>query len=595
MLTVLAVNFWLLRYAADQILAQTRAVLMPFQIIGKEDESGKLGLTLAQMLIARVGRIEQEMETSAQALKSAQSIAPRPPTTQVMNVNMDRPITFPEQIFEPIELKLSLGGVEVGSFLSWFQKLFSEDRGFRVSIEFTHDKRAIIAGIPPGDHQSPMHLEVNSTENYEVIAAFAYSIMQRQMSLRVPEVSALSVNEFETLLSTLNDAADINTQFLLGAQVKNSYAVLLPKLAPLLEKMPRWVALLNVAAQIAESSENDQIALEYYQRELAQLQLDDPWRKEIEDHIGNVQGRLVAKTKAPIAAPATTTSAATLAEKDEVLLQELLASPVTTKVHGLVGVKSLEMPKEVVIAVAGGFPRLDSLPEGSYTIIGVEPGEARSEPMMEDYVDSLVQWVRVIAPKAKFVFAPITTKSESFGSFTDLNLRTTLETLAQAKPQIILWTFGPMQGEVWVQAMVRIADSGILLVTAAGNDAGVPIPFDGTDLMNRMVVASAVDLAGQRAVFSQQSAQTLWAPGVELPIQVPGEATFSLRSGTAYSAAISAGVAARLYAEKAFPSPAEIVTLLRDTASPAEGQSEPKIINLANGLQVLATPEPSLP
>ncbi|WP_447598237.1 hypothetical protein [Nitrospira sp. Nam80] len=105
-LTVLSATFWLLRAATEQILGESRSVLMPFQVIGKDDPSGKLGQTLAQMLIARVGRIEQEMETSTQALKVAKSITVAPSGAQLMDINPDRALTIPEQIFEPLDLKL---------------------------------------------------------------------------------------------------------------------------------------------------------------------------------------------------------------------------------------------------------------------------------------------------------------------------------------------------------------------------------------------------------------------------------------------------------------------------------------------------------
>ncbi|WP_447598236.1 S8 family peptidase [Nitrospira sp. Nam80] len=473
----------------------------------------------------------------------------------------------------------------MGPVISWFHQLFSADRGFRVSIEFLSD-RAIVAGIAPGEDKPPVHLEVESATNHEVIDAFAYSIMQQQMGNRVPEVSALSVKEFKALLTTLNAAAKMNAQLSLGAQVSKPYVDLLDQLAPLVQKMPRWVALLRIAGQMAENSENDQLALQYYQRELAVLSDKDLKYTETKTRVSEVQSRLVAKSKASISAQIPRNLSSKIIEQDP-LLRQLLASKVTESILRSVGVESLDMPKEVLIAVAGGFPRLNDLPEKSYTILGSDSAKAKSDPMMEDYVDSLVQWVRVIAPKARFVFAPLRSESDFSGAFSDSELLRALDQLVDAQPQVILWTFGPMRGEIWSRAMSKTAERGILLVQAAGNSPNEPISFEGTNLLDRMVVAGAVDQYGRRAEFSPNSKQVVWAPGVQLPVQVPGATEFSLRSGTSYSAAISAGVAARIYSERHFNSPDQIVKLLRETASPARGQAEPRIINLANALKRL--------
>ena len=66
-------NVWLLRAAAGYAFGKTANVLVPFRVVGKDDPDGKLGASLAQMLIGRVGRIRQQMEASAQALEDAEN------------------------------------------------------------------------------------------------------------------------------------------------------------------------------------------------------------------------------------------------------------------------------------------------------------------------------------------------------------------------------------------------------------------------------------------------------------------------------------------------------------------------------------------
>ena len=577
-------NVWLLRTAAGYAFGKTADVLLPFRVVGRDDPDGKLGASLAQMLIGRVGRIRQEMEASAQALEDARA-AYQAPGIRPLNDSRYQVVAIPEQVFQPLDVKLSLGGVEVGGVLSWLHAWSATDHAMRLSVEYLED-RAIVAGASGRDNSAILYLEVPYTKNHEIVGAIAYSITQEQLARRIPEVSALEVKDFETLLRTLREAAQLNKQAALGAELDQSYEALIKKMEELTKKMPRWAALSRVAAQMAENANDPAHALDFYRRELAALDRGDKTRKLVQARIEELEQHAVAKVHGltPVQSPTLPSSAA----QDKVLAR-LASTESAQEMLKVLGVDELGMPAEISVAVLGGVPTLGLLPANSYQLVDPGAKAAKQDPMMTEYLDSVVQSVRLIAPRARLVFFPMV--GQGGGAFGEPEIRQALKQLIAAKPQILLVTLGPLDGKAFSDDFKEAARQGTLAVLAAGNEPNRPFPFAGTPLLDQIMVVSAVDLKGKPASFAPKNEKAFWAPGVDIPVVVSTE-KLEVRSGTTYSAALAAGVAARLYASGKPISPAAAVSALRASSRPLTGSEGVPVLNLHSALGEIALGAP---
>ena len=57
---LVAGNLWYLRSLLGEFSKSSPNIIAPFQIMGKTDQDGSLGMSLSHMLIARIGKIHIE-------------------------------------------------------------------------------------------------------------------------------------------------------------------------------------------------------------------------------------------------------------------------------------------------------------------------------------------------------------------------------------------------------------------------------------------------------------------------------------------------------------------------------------------------------
>src|SRR5262249_17918236 len=131
---------------------------------------------------------------------------------------------------------------------------------------------------------------------------------------------------------------------------------------------------------------------------------------------------------------------------------------------------------------------------------------------------TVIQTVQLVAPKVRFVFAA--TPRPLGLQASDSELLERIWRLAQANPDILLVTYGPLPESTYEGLFESFAEKGILTVLAAGNEPTRSSPFAGRPILDRMMVVSAVDQYGLPADFTQRDAKNFWAPGAEIPVLV---------------------------------------------------------------------------
>ncbi len=216
---------------------------------------------MAHLLRARLGRIRQEMESSARSLAFARN--DRPTAIVLAPGQPFNLVTLPDKVFEPLDLNLSVAGVEVGGLLSRLHRLIVNDRNLQIVVEY-HDNKAIVVGNADQFGGSPLYI-LREADTDKIVTSIAYTLTQQELTARLPEVGALNVDEFESLLQTLHGVAELNQKVELGRVTGGEYGEPLKALEDLIEKTPRWRAVVHLTAQVAEHANETNKALMLYQ------------------------------------------------------------------------------------------------------------------------------------------------------------------------------------------------------------------------------------------------------------------------------------------------------------------------------------------
>jgi Subtilase family len=591
-LLLLAVNLWFVRNLYSSFAGVGSADrIAPFQIVGKDDAAGKLANAMPVMLHAHLRRITREMndalaalapsaraESSASAQLTIPGIGVRGVSFFGMGIDIadrrafDDPrtqILVPSQdlkVFRAPDIAMSVGGVEVGGLISWAHRALVQDRLLEVSVFYRGDTASVYGSVG-GQADFNVYLKpedfAEPPSDDDIAAMIAYSIMQQEYRRSLPVFGAFTARGFRDLVTAVSRVAELNRQVVLGRTPSAAdYKVLLPDLLRLVEIARGWQPLVRLAAGVAENADDLEAATRLYRAELALVgDRDAVRRRDLEAKLAQLSERASAAEFAA-RAPAAVVPDAELVER----------------IHELLGVESLQMRSSPTIAVLGGLPSKGLLAEDAMTVLG---GPPEPDPSNAAYFDSLVRAVQLVAPKARYLFRAGTV-------WTAAGLVDAIGDLADAEPAVLLVTLGPLTGPVYEEAFKALADGGTLVVIAAGNQVGQPVPLDGSPLLDRVMVVAAVSLEGRPSAFTQRGEKVSWAPGEDIPVYVaPGATRPEPQKGTTYSAALAAGIAARVLAEHPAVAPARLVETLRASARPASGQTEPAILNLDSALEYL--------
>ena len=575
---LIAINFWYFRTTKHVFFDdELDAIIGPFQIVSEKESERGQGMAMAHMLRARLSRIRQELESSAQSLEAVKHLS------FTGGVRPDIPpaslITIPDKVFEPVAIDLSVAGVEVGGLLSRAHRLLVEDRILRIVVEFQED-RAIVVGNLDRFGNSPLYL-IRAPETDAIITGIAYTFMQRQMLDSIPEVGALDVDEFESLITTLHNVADLNRKAALGRLTSTEYERPLRNLGTLVEKTPQWRTLIQIAAQVAENAQDKDREIYFYQLE-----------KELIDENNKDYSKIVAKIdelREAIEPGGVATSTIESGDDSETISARLRKTGATYGILASIGVELVASTAKPRIAILGGLPSRGLLPESQQTIVGGGQGKTTQRTFEAGYIDSLVQAVQLVAPDTEFIFAPMTGTTNYY---TDSELAIAWQNLNSTNPHVLLVTFGPLIGDPYEQLTRESVKRNIQVVFAKTPDEQLGSKKSAYESMDDVIVTTSVGLNGRPLRNIDQKdieSPKFWAPGEAIPTLPQGSLKIEPRSGNGYAAAIAAGIAG--VAMEAAPefSLRERIDILRSTARKVV-EDGPHVINLGAALEKIGTP-----
>lgn len=553
---LLAANIWYGRTLWSLVSPESQApVLAPFVVTGKS-EGETLGMSLARMLQSRLRRIGEGIDASRAALEQAADSMRPQVRPSVVGPSAADPVTVPSGVFVPVELDLEVGGVQLGGVLSFFQRWRMRRRTLTFTVNFTDDDRAHVSGFVDIGRSRSLWLETDGGY-VDLVDAVAFSLMQSQFAASTPQVGALEWNEFRHLVQALQQIVTLNNRMARGRSSPSDFEEPLERLQQLVELLPEWPELLRVAAETAEKAEKRDVAHDLYVRLKALLDPDTPEYAALERRIAELSppppdrvvagggDRLVALVGAGAGAPET---------------------------------------RAPTIAVAGGVPSAADAP--GVTILGDGPAPEGSD-WAADYMDRIVEVVRLIAPDAELLFhasaSPLLARS----------LPGAIRAFGARRPDVLLVPISFTSGafDPVTQALLALEDVPVVVSARMQSGAG-PESLIGADqeqaLIGRHIVVSPTDLEGRPAFFARSFEGAFWAPGVDVPYILDGEP--QTMSGSGPAAAIAAAVVGR--ARRTLPDLAwpELRDLLERTAVEVAPGSGIRVLNLEAAISAATVP-----
>jgi hypothetical protein len=260
---LLSANYWFVR-SVYRTFVPDEFVIAPFHVVGRDD-AAILSLVLASQLRARIDDLQTRIRAGANRPKEESASTVVGPVTGLF---IPDPVAIPTSLLEPIDLKLSVGGLEVGGVLSWAQARLIPRATLSFTVSF-NGERAMLSGdlgrFAAGGERS-VYLETTSDVR-EVVDTLAYALLRTKLALsQAVPITALDPKDFRTLVDVLTRVDELNRKVAQKHVVDADFAALLPQVEGLLGKVPQWQELIFLAGSIAESAGNQIVAKRNYDR-----------------------------------------------------------------------------------------------------------------------------------------------------------------------------------------------------------------------------------------------------------------------------------------------------------------------------------------
>jgi hypothetical protein len=327
-LALVLISIWYVYFCFQEITGTGRVVIDPLTVVTDDGKgsSDALGKTLAQMLQSDLESRVSEFQNAEKELALTTSAGPRRAeasslTAQgaevVGNVRGWTP-DVPLKIFllkplgtgllQPIDMKLSVGGMDVGGILPWLQRKISSRRTLHFTLYSHGDETEVVGSIAPLRVDGPAIRLLLKGEDGKapsmrvVVDRLAYEIFRRTLAkdATTKKVDLLRPEEFVSLASVIVRAGDANRQSVGGRPAKDDFLAMLSEVTKLSDAVPKWPELEYFAGWIADKSSDSVTAVKYYQQVLSQSDRskDADFYSYLQSHIEELNAAAVASASA---------------------------------------------------------------------------------------------------------------------------------------------------------------------------------------------------------------------------------------------------------------------------------------------------------
>jgi hypothetical protein len=271
---------WYVSLVYHEISGSGRVVIDRFTVVRDDGQrNDELGYALAQMLETRLQSLARELRDAQAGLMtdvSGSTLAQASATAPVGDVRLwSQAVVLQTGLLEPVDIELSVGGVDVGGIIPWFQRRLTSRRTIHFTLYARANEAQVFGSL--GALRLPdnaLRLRVEGVAGAppsldKILDELAHEILRRCLSREnTGKLALLDPPEFLTLSEVLVEAAHSNRKSLLGRPVQKEFAALLPRITALADKVPNWPELGYLAGRIADSGKNPETAVAYYRRVL---------------------------------------------------------------------------------------------------------------------------------------------------------------------------------------------------------------------------------------------------------------------------------------------------------------------------------------
>ncbi len=164
-------------------------VIASFKIIGKEDDESKLGINLANRLRHQLIKIPQELEDSQSLITQKTSDTKESESSGVFIPIVPIPslkkVTLPTQIFEPLNIKVEVAGVEVSEIIPWLQRWIVSERTLSFTVYYKGNKAKVAGNFGPFAKSKSELLwleDIEANNDDGIVNSISYQLILNKLS-----------------------------------------------------------------------------------------------------------------------------------------------------------------------------------------------------------------------------------------------------------------------------------------------------------------------------------------------------------------------------------------------------------------------------
>lgn len=268
-LLVLA-NLWFIT-SIRRTFHPTEYVLAPFQVLTEDAAEEDYGTTLARMLAVRLASLQRDLASAREVGEApppgpdqdaARAAVDEPTATLLI---LPQPVDVPTQLLQPVDIEVSVGGVEVGGLVPWIQRAVSRDRTLTFTVADEGELVRVSADLSGFADGPDAYLWFKSSPlASEIVTNVAYGLVQKRIAGgQDSPLGSLDHREFRKLVQSVIEVERLNQKVRRGQVVSAEFAGILPDLEEIGTRLPEWHELTYLIANVADSAGNRQKTGEY--------------------------------------------------------------------------------------------------------------------------------------------------------------------------------------------------------------------------------------------------------------------------------------------------------------------------------------------
>jgi hypothetical protein len=267
-LVLLTANLWFLR-ATTRTFFSNEFVIRDFSVI---DPTGSLpdgaGQAVAQMAVVQLLQIQALLVDAGAAAAVRAQPSVESGRFGATSLFVTRPVEIPTGLFKPVDIKVSVGGVEVGGLLSYLQSLIGEEQAILFTIHNVSNRSVLSADFGAfAPEIAPLWFKTDTKDLGEIATFAAYALLHARLARdRTGPLSYLDLPEFRTLIETITGIDAANRKIGQGVAAEDSLAKYLTSLDGLATKVPDWHELHFMIASTSESLGQTGKAILHYRK-----------------------------------------------------------------------------------------------------------------------------------------------------------------------------------------------------------------------------------------------------------------------------------------------------------------------------------------